>query len=133
LGWGSAGHAFGTGGIRKPVGKRGSPLTQDDLEAILNEIRPLNQKDKEHVAGGRNDKGEPIPEERIPGPGGGQKGSISPDATIVTKDGHVIRIEQQDMDMKTGKASEREISETADRIQPHPKSGYDVLSHVLGS
>jgi hypothetical protein len=132
LGWGSAGPGF-AGVIRNPFGKRGSPTTQEDLEAILNEIRPLNRKDKEHVAGGRNEKGEPIPEERIPGPGGGQKGSISPDATIVTKGGHVIRIEQQDMDMKTGKASEREIGKQQTEFNRTQSQGYNVpWSYVLG-
>ena len=131
--WATAGPGAFAGVTRNPFGKRGSPTTQEDLEAILKEIRPLNRKDKEHVAGGRNDKGELIPEERIPGPGGGQEGSISPDATIVTKGGHVIRIEQQDMDMKTGKASKREIGKQQTEFNRTQSQGYNVpWSYVLG-
>jgi len=131
--WATAGPGAFAGVTRNPFGKRGSPTTQEDLEAILKEIRPLNRKDKEHVAGGRNYKGELIPEERIPGPGGGQEGSISPDATIVTKGGHVIRIEQQDMDMKTGKASKREIGKQQTEFNRTQSQGYNVpWSYVLG-
>ena len=50
-----------------------------------------------HVAGGRNRvSGASLPEEYIPGPGGGRRGSSYPDLTFEAPDGSRIRINTVD-------------------------------------
>jgi len=133
-GWEVGGPVAFAGVVRNPGGKRGSSGTQADLEAILNQARPRNE-DLEHFAGSKNKQGASVKEEWIAGPGHGHEGSVSPDASLRTKDWkRVFRIEHQDMDMKTGKASQREVAKQLTEFKRTQSQGYKDVpwSYVLG-
>lgn len=79
-------------------GRRGSAKVRDHLDRVRDEFIDANPSYR-HVAGGRDRvTGQPIPEEYIPGPGGGKKGSAYPDLTFEGQDGSRIRINTVDTD-----------------------------------
>jgi hypothetical protein len=128
----NTGPGFFAGIVR--YGSRGGPQTQDDLEAVLNKVRSRNKGTLEHIAGSRNQQGNDEKEEYIPGPFGGRSGSVRPDATLRASSGDHVRIEQQDVDMRTGKVSNREwLKQLWEFLSTHSQ-GYDGVprSNVLG-
>ncbi len=77
-------------------GRRGNPKTRDFLEQIRDKFLDANPEYR-HVAGGRDRvTGAEIPEEYIPGPGGGRWGSSFPDLTFEGLNGGRIRINSTD-------------------------------------
>jgi RHS repeat-associated protein len=79
-------------------GRRGNRETREHIDAERDRFLDANP-DYEHVAGGtERATGRKLPEEYIPGPGGGRKGSSYPDLTFEAPDGSRIRINTVDAD-----------------------------------
>ena len=77
-------------------GRRGNQKTRDHIDQVRDEFMDANP-DYKHVAGGRDRvTGAEIPEEFLPGPGGGRKGSSYPDLTFEAPDQSRLRINTTD-------------------------------------
>jgi hypothetical protein len=80
----------------KRAGRRGNQATRDHIDQVRDDFLDTNP-DYKHVAGGRDRvTGAELPEEYLPGPGGGRKGSSYPDLTFEGSEGSRIRINTTD-------------------------------------
>jgi hypothetical protein len=79
-------------------GRRGTRETREHLDIVRDQFLDENPEYR-HVAGGTNRlTGEQLPEEYLPGPGGGRRGSSFADLTFEAPDGSRIRINTVDAD-----------------------------------
>ena len=88
-------------------GRRGNELTRDQLDRLRDDFL-RRYPEYRHTAGGRAvETGKPLPEEYIPGPGGGRKGSSYPDLTFQGPN-FTVRLNTVDT-VRSGAMTQREL------------------------
>jgi hypothetical protein len=121
LGRGTGATAVSLGGATKrppnPHGKLGKPSTRAQNAQIAGGL----ESEGYQIAGG----GGRLPEEYIPGPGGGRRGSAAVDITA-HKDGDTVRVQTVDT-LKSGVPNPREMRNAGKILKAHRQDGLFLI------
>ncbi|MFV2059530.1 MAG: SpvB/TcaC N-terminal domain-containing protein [Gammaproteobacteria bacterium] len=105
------------GGVPNPGGRLGKQSTRDHIDAVATEM----ERRGFNITGGGNR----LPEEYLPGPGGGRRGSSFPDITA-TKNGRTLRVNTVDTRANGITPSTREATNAA-RIRSQTPGDHLLL------